>query len=235
MAPVGDPPVTRPPPASPGAAPRRSPAASGRATRRPVAHLRAVDPVLGGVIDRVGRFGLRPRVEGSHFDAIARAIVYQQLSTKAADTIYRRLQALFGDRAPTPAELLAADDGALRSAGVSRQKVGYLRDLADRAHRGALPLESLDDLDDGAVVAALTAVKGVGVWTAQMFLLFRLGRPDVLPTTDLGIQTAIQRAFGLADRPGPLEVARIGAAWSPHSSAAAWYLWRSLDGGAWDP
>ncbi len=199
--------------------------------RRALLHLRRVDPVLGRVIDRVGRCRLAPRSDGTHFDHVVRAIVYQQLSGKAAKTIHERLIANWG-RPPTPADLLAVSDEALRAAGVSRQKAGYLRDLAARAASGEVPFDALHALDDEQVIARLTSVKGVGRWTAQMFLLFRLGRPDVLPEADLGIQKAIQRAYRLRALPKPERVRRIGACWSPFSSVAAWYLWRSLDGEA---
>ena len=160
---------------------------------------------------------------------MARAIVYQQLSGKAAGTIHGRFHALYGGRAPEPAELLATGDDALRAAGLSRQKVGYLRDLAARVAAGEVPLDRVERLGDDEIVAALTRVKGVGRWTAQMFLMFRLGRPDVLPDLDLGVQKAIQRAYGLAAAPTPADVLRIGAPWAPHRTVASWYLWRLLD------
>jgi DNA-3-methyladenine glycosylase II len=183
------------------------------------------------VIARVGPCRFEPRAEGTHFEAVARAIVYQQLSGKAAGTIHGRFHALYGDRAPEPAELLATPDAALRGAGLSRQKVGYLRDLAARVDAGDVPLADIDALGDQQVVDALTRVKGVGRWTAQMFLMFRLGRPDVLPDLDLGVQKAIQLAYGLDAMPKPADVLRIGAPWAPHRTVAAWYLWRYLDNG----
>ena len=194
-----------------------------------VRHLTRADPVLARIIATVGPCRLEPRAEGTHFDAIVRAIVYQQLSGKAASTIHGRVHDHFGGRAPTPHELLATPDEPLRAAGLSRQKLAYLRDLATRVVEGALPIDRLHELDDDAIVAALTSVKGVGKWTAQMFLMFRLGRPDVLPDLDLGIQNAIQKAYGLAKRPAPKQVLEIGARWSPHATVASWYLWRSLD------
>ena len=187
------------------------------------------DPALARVIERVGRCTFAPRAEGTHFDAVVRAIVSQQLSTKAASTIHGRILAIYGGRSPTPAELLATPDEALRAAGLSRQKLGYLRDLATRASNGDVPFERLHELDDAAIVEALTSVKGVGRWTAQMFLMFRLGRPDVLPDLDLGIQNAIERAYDLGKRPSPKQVLEIGARWSPHATIASWYLWRSLE------
>ena len=200
--------------------------------RRAVAHLSAADPVLARVIARVGPCRLTTRVEGTHFGAVARAIVYQQLSGKAAATIYGRLEALFGGREPTPAELLAAPEERLRAVGLSRQKTAYLKDLAAKAVAEEVPFERLHELSDAEILDALVRVKGVGRWTAQMFLMFRLGRPDVLPELDLGVQNAIQRAYGLKSRPTPRDVLRIGACWAPHASVASWYLWRLLDGPA---
>ena len=195
----------------------------------PVRHLKRVDPVLGAVITRVRRRPPPPASEGTHFDAIIRSIIYQQLSGKAAGTIHRRFLALYGDRAPTPEELLATPEETLRGVGLSRQKLGYLRDLAERARSGEVPFETLHELDDDAILDRLTRIRGVGRWTVQMFLMFRLGRPDVLPELDLGIQNAIQRAYGLKARPTPKEVKVIGERWSPFASHASWYLWRSLE------
>ena len=200
-------------------------------TRRAVAHLKRADPVLARVIARVGPCRFEPRAEGTHFEAVARAIVYQQLSGKAAGTIHARFHALYGGRAPEPAELLATGDEALRSAGLSRQKIGYLRDLAARVDAGDLPLDRVDALGDDDLIAALTRVKGVGRWTAQMFLMFRLGRPDVLPDLDLGVQKAIQLAYGRRAMPKPADVLRTGAPWAPYRTVASWYLWRFLDNG----
>jgi len=196
-----------------------------------LAHLRASDPVMRGIIAAVGPCAFAPRAEGTHFEAVARAIVYQQLSGKAAGTIHGRFHGIYGGRAPAPAELLATADDALRAAGLSRQKIGYLRDLAARVDRGDVPLDAVDALDDDALVAALSRVKGVGRWTAQMFLMFRLGRPDVLPDLDLGIQRAIELAYGLGRLATPAEVLEIGAPWAPWRTVASWYLWRSLENG----
>ena len=196
--------------------------------KRAVRHLTLVDPVLGAVIERVGAYRLKPRQEGSHFDHIARAIVYQQLSGKAAGTIYGRLVERFGGP-PQPRAILATSESDMRACGLSRQKHGYLRDMADKALSRAVPFDTLHELEDAEVVAALARIKGVGTWTAQMFLIFRLGRPDVLPTTDLGIQKAVQRAYRLRKLPTPDRVAKVGARWTPWASVASWYLWRSLD------
>jgi DNA-3-methyladenine glycosylase II len=197
-----------------------------------IRHLKRVDPVLATVIDRVGPCRLEPRREGTHFDALVRSIVYQQLSGKAASTILGRVHALYGDRPPTPAELVATPDETLRAAGLSRQKLSYLKDLAAKVESGVVPLaaDAIDHLGDEEIIEQLVKVKGIGRWTVHMFLLFRLGRPDVLPELDLGIQNAIRRAYRLRKQPGPKDVLRIGRKWTPHASVASWYLWRSLEG-----
>jgi DNA-3-methyladenine glycosylase II len=171
-----------------GAATAKLTLAHPGASRRALRHLRRTDPVLGRLIDEVGRWGYRLRTDGAYFDHLVRAIVYQQLAGKAAATIYGRVRALYGGRPPTPAELAATTAARLRRAGQSRQKLRYLTDLARRVASGRLALDALDGLPDEAVIGALTAIRGVGVWTAQMFLMFRLGRLDVLPVLDLGIQ-----------------------------------------------
>jgi DNA-3-methyladenine glycosylase II len=198
--------------------------------RDAVAHLRAADPVMRAVVDAVGPCAFAPRAEGTHFEAVCRSIVYQQLSGKAAGTIHRRFHALYGDRAPEPRELLDTSDERLRAAGLSRQKIGYLRDLAARVASRDVPLDDVDALDDDAAIAALSRVKGVGRWTAQIFLMFRLGRPDLLPELDLGIQRGVQLAYGLPALATPKEVAAIGAPWAPWRTVASWYLWRFVDG-----
>src|SRR5689334_10223336 len=199
-----------------------------------ISHLKRVDPVLAEVIDRVGPCRLEPRREGTHFDALVRSIVYQQLSGKAASTILGRVHALYGDRSPTPAELLATPDETLRSAGLSRQKLSYLKDLAEKVETGVVPLaaNAIDHLSDDEIIEHLVKVKGVGRWTVHMFLIFRLGRPNVLPELDLGIQNAIKRAYKMRKQPKPKDVLRVGKKWAPHSSVASWYLWRSLEGDA---
>jgi DNA-3-methyladenine glycosylase II len=198
------------------------------ATPRVLAHL-ARDPKLGAVIERVGPCRLTLRTEGSHFGAIARAIVYQQLSGKAAATIHGRFLDLFGGREPLPAELIAVPDETLRGVGLSRQKLAYLKDLARHAVTGELDMENLHELSDEEILAQVTAVKGVGVWTAQMFLMFRLGRPDVLPVLDLGIRKAVQRIYGLRKMPEAHKIEALAAKWRPHCTVACWYLWRSLE------
>jgi DNA-3-methyladenine glycosylase II len=199
------------------------------ATRRALRHLKRVDPTMGKLIARVGACRYQLRSDGAHFDHLTRAIVYQQLSGKAAATIYSRVQGLYGGRPPTPAELAATPTPRLRRAGLSRQKVRYLKDLARRAATGRLPLDALDALPDEAAIEALTAVRGVGVWTAQMFLMFRLGRLDVLPVLDLGIQKGMRHTYGLRRLPKPARMERIATTWRPYRSVACWYLWRALD------
>jgi len=196
---------------------------------RALKHLRAVDPVMARVIERVGPCKARAYPEGTHFAAVLESIVYQQLSGKAAATIHGRVCALFEHEEPTPHALLRIDETALRAAGLSGQKVRYAKDLATHAVERRFPLERLHELDDLAVIETLTQVKGVGRWTAQMFLMFRLGRPDVLPDLDLGIQKGIQRAYGLRRMPTPKQVLKRGAPWAPYRTIASWYLWRLLD------
>jgi DNA-3-methyladenine glycosylase II len=165
-----------------------------------------------------------------HYGALVRAIVGQQLSTKAARSIFLRLTERFDGRTPTPHEVLADEPEALRAAaGLSRAKVSYLRSLAEHALSGELELERLDDLPDEQVIAELVAVKGIGVWSAQMFLMFHLQRPDVLPVGDLGIRHAIERAYALDEIPDAATMERIAEPWRPHRTLACRYLWRSLD------
>jgi DNA-3-methyladenine glycosylase II len=199
--------------------------------RSAVAHLRRVDPVLGEIIAKVRKAPPPPRRAGTHYDALVRAIVYQQLSGKAAGTIHRRFCELYPNKRPRAHLVLATSDEALRGAGLSRQKIGYLRDLSARVVDGSLPLAHLGRLPDDAIIEHLIRVKGIGRWTVQMFLMFRLGRPDVLPELDLGIQNAIQRAYGLKKRPKPKDVIRLGTKWRPHATTACWYMWRSLENG----
>jgi DNA-3-methyladenine glycosylase II len=179
----------------------------------------------GGPIDpATDRRGSRPDA----YEALVRAIVGQQLSTKAAASIWEKLQGAFGGRIPSPAELLAADEATVRGAGLSRAKVGFLRDLATRIEQGELDLERLPELADEDVTAALIEVHGIGRWTAEMFLIFNLGRPDVVSTGDLGIRRAVQIAYGLDELPAPVELERIAEPWRPHRTLACLYLWRSL-------
>jgi DNA-3-methyladenine glycosylase II len=188
--------------------------------------------VLAALIDAVGPLGDaregRPD-QSDHYGALVRAIAGQQLSVLAARAIYGRLTARFEDRPPRPEEILADDPEELRAAaGFSRAKVSYLRSLAEHVISGELELERLDALSDEDVLAELVAVKGIGVWTAQMFLMFQLERPDVLPVGDLGIRRAIELAYGLDGLPDPATMERIAEAWRPHRTLACRYLWRSL-------
>jgi DNA-3-methyladenine glycosylase II len=189
--------------------------------------------VLRGVIDAAGADGLaeaRARRPADHYGALLRSIVGQQLSTKAARAIYLRLTERFGGRTPTPAEVLADDPENLRAAaGLSHAKVKYLRSLAEHVIEGSLKLERLDELPDEEVIAELVAVKGLGVWSAHMFLMFQLQRPDVLAVGDLGIRNAVKRAYGLDELPAPAALEAIAEPWRPYRTLACRFLWRSLE------
>jgi DNA-3-methyladenine glycosylase II len=187
------------------------------------------DPILGAAIKRIGACRMAERQRSDHLSALVGAIVSQQLSTKAAATIFGRFVALFPEqRIPDAAAIDALDDAALRSVGLSGQKVGYLRDLCGRIADGRLRLDELDALPDELVIERLTSVKGFGRWTAEMFLMFRLHRPDVLPVGDLGIVNAVKRLYGLRKQPDSKRLLKIGNAWRPYRSVACWYLWQSL-------
>ena len=187
------------------------------------------DPVLAKAIKTIGPCLLAERQRRDHLSALCGAIVSQQLSTKAAATIFGRFQALFpSNTIPGPAAIAALDDATLRGVGLSGQKVGYLRDLCARLGDGRLLLDELDALDDEGVIERLVAVKGFGRWTAEMFLMFRLHRPDVLPVGDLGIVSAVQRLYGLRKRPDAKRLLKLGESWRPYRSVACWYLWQSL-------
>ncbi len=200
--------------------------------KRSLEHLRAADPVLRELIDEFGADGLANRRErpAEHYGALVRSIVGQQLSTKAARSIYTRLTDRYGGRAPTPEEILADDPDEVRvAAGLSRAKIGFLRSLAEHVLDGSLKLERLDELPDEEVIAELVAVKGLGPWTAHMFLMFHLGRPDVLPVGDLGLRRAIKNRYALDELPAAAEMERIAEPWRPHRTLACLYLWHSLD------
>jgi DNA-3-methyladenine glycosylase II len=201
-------------------------------TPKAIAYLSAADPVLGALIEQVGPLGNaregRPD-QDDHYGALVRSITGQQLSVLAARAIYGRLTARFGDRPPTPEEILSDEPEELReAAGLSRAKVSYLRSLAEHVLSGELELERLNELGDEEVIAELVAVKGLGLWTAQMFLMFHLDRPDVLPVGDLGIRRAIERAYGLDGLPLAPAMEEIALPWRPHRTLACRYLWRSL-------
>ena len=187
------------------------------------------DPILGAAIKKIGPCGMATRQRKDHLSALIGSIVSQQLSTKAAATIFGRFAALFPDGHISSAAAIAAiDDAALRGVGLSGQKVGYVRDLCARITDGRLNLDELEALADEEVIERLTSVKGFGRWTAEMFLMFRLHRPDVLPAGDLGIVNAIQRLYRLRKRPDAKRVLKIGEAWRPYRSVASWYLWQTL-------
>jgi DNA-3-methyladenine glycosylase II len=194
--------------------------------RAALRHLRRADPVLRRLITRVGAF--RPNRVRNRFGALVKSIVFQQLALKAAHTIFVRLQGLYGrGRNPTPPELRRTPRRKLRAAGLSRQKIGYLRDLARKALDGTLPLGRFSRMSDEEVISNLTEVKGIGRWTAEMFLIFSLGRPDVLPVDDLGFRIALQKAYRLRTLPSPTKIAKMAEPWQPYRSVATWYLWQS--------
>ncbi len=187
---------------------------------------------MAGIVRDAGPLNSDQRPRGRPADAyraLVRTIVGQQLSITAARTIYARLSALFGDRAPEPEEILAADEEALRAAGLSRPKISYLRDLARRVVDGELDLDSLHVLPDGEVIDRITSVKGLGRWSADMFLIFHLGRPDILHVGDLGIRRAVERAYGLEELPDAETLDDIAASWRSQRTLACLYLWGSLD------
>lgn len=196
--------------------------------KKALAHLKQSDPVLAGVIARVGPMKM-PRIPPT-FHFVVRAIAFQQLHRNAAKTIFGRLVAAAGDGDTlTPDSILRLKTARMRKCGLSRQKLSYIRDLARRTRAGEIEFAKLPRMSDAEVIEHLIRVKGIGVWSAQMFLLFTLRRPDVLPTTDFGIQNAIRQAYGKRKLPKPKHVEKLGRAWHPYCSVASWYLWRSLD------
>jgi DNA-3-methyladenine glycosylase II len=197
--------------------------------RKALDYLKRVDPVMGDVIERVGRCTLAARTEWTHFDALLRSIVYQQLSGKAAATIHGRVVQLIGDGEGAPTRIVGTSHDAFRAAGLSNAKARYVRNLAEHVLDGSLPVDSLHELSDEDIISALTQVKGIGKWSAQMFLMFRLGRPDVLPDGDLGVQKGIQKAYKLRKLPTPAQVLRRGQKWAPYRTVASWYMWRILE------
>jgi DNA-3-methyladenine glycosylase II len=196
------------------------------------AELAASDPVIGGLIEDLGELSIearrrrRPPVDA--YGMLLRSVIGQQLSVKAAATIYGRVLELFGGSTPTPEQLLEVEPQALRDVGLSWRKVEYVRDLAEHVLSGELELDRLDQLSDEEVIAEITAIRGFGLWSAQMFLIFFCERPDVLPTGDLGIRKAAQRAYGLEQMPAPAELEALAEPWRPHRTLASIYLWESL-------
>jgi DNA-3-methyladenine glycosylase II len=191
--------------------------------------LKLADPILCEIINRVGEYRLEYR--DPSFETLVKSIVYQQLSGRVASVIFARLAAAAGGKL-TPASILKLRPVRMRAAGLSAQKTAYIRDLARHTRDGRVVFEDLQQLSDEAVIEALTIVKGIGVWTAHMFLIFALRRSDVLPTGDLGIRAAIRKAYGLAELPKPAEMETLAQSWRPYCSVASWYLWRSLEPGA---
>jgi 3-methyladenine DNA glycosylase/8-oxoguanine DNA glycosylase len=196
-----------------------------------LAHLRGSDAALARLIDAVGPCRLQPKPAASLFFALAEAIVHQQLTAKAAGTIFGRVCALCpGTEGLGPRALLRVTDAELRGAGLSRSKLASLRDLARRVDGGELPSwAEVQDMDDETIIARLSEVRGIGRWTAQMLLIFRLGRPDVLPVDDYGIRKGFARAFRRRELPAPADVEKRGVRWKPYRTVASWYLWRALD------
>jgi DNA-3-methyladenine glycosylase II len=191
-----------------------------------VAYLRELDPVLRGLIDRIGP--LRIQIRSDPYASMLRTILFQQLAGAAANAIQKRWLALYGDeeKVPTPEQLLETTDEEFRAAGVSRQKAGYMRDLALHVSDGRLAFSTLPAMSDEEVVKTLTAVKGLGEWSAHMFLMFHLGRPDILPIGDLGVRNGMKITYGLEATPTPAKAREIGAPWAPFRTAASWYMWR---------
>ena len=203
--------------------------------RKAIAHLRAADPALAAIIDSVGPFRMELKSSRSVFGALAEAIVYQQLSNKAAATIYGRVEALFPRATDgfTPRHILRTPDGKLRGCGLSRAKVLAVQDLARRVAGGELPtLDEAHLLDDAQLIERLVQVRGIGRWSAEMFLMFRLGRPDVLPLDDYSLRKAFATAFKKRTLPSPQALEKAGEKWRPYRTVASWYLWQVLDRGA---
>ena len=197
--------------------------------RKAIEHLKNADPVLAAIIEQIGPYGIK--FFEPDFETLVRSIVSQQLSGKVAKTIYGRLIAATGGKL-TPETLLKLRPAKMRALGLSRQKIEYIRDLARHARSGKVDFARLPKCTDDEVIEHLTAVKGIGVWTAHMFLIFALRRENVLPVGDLGIRAAIRKAYGMPELPKPTEVETIGRNWHPYCSVASWYLWRSLENNA---
>jgi len=195
--------------------------------RKALAHLADVDPVMRGLIRRVGPY--RIQYSPPSYQTMVKAIILQQLSGKVAARMFARLLEAAGDGDLTPQRVLSLTPVRLRELGLSRQKIAYIRELAERTIAGEVNFESLKELPDEEVVRRLTALKGIGIWTVQMFLIFALRRPDVMPSADLGIRAAVRKAYGYRELPAPAEVERLAEPWRPYRTVASWYLWRSLE------
>jgi DNA-3-methyladenine glycosylase II len=195
--------------------------------RKAINHLKKADPVMAAIISKAGPYRMQYREPV--FQTLVRSIVYQQLSGKAALTIFNRLAAAAKVNPMTPEAILKLRLQKMRTLGLSKQKIVYIRELARLTRDGDIRFERLPEMEDAAIIETLTRVKGVGVWTVQMFLMFALQRPNVLPVGDLGVRAAMKKAYGLAELPKPQEMERIAAAWHPYRSIASWYLWRSLE------
>ena len=203
---------------------------STKVLKQAVQELSAADEKLARAIEAVGPCDMVPRTEGSHFDHLTRNIVYQQLSGAAAGTIHGRfVERCGGGKTPTPEQLLAIDVELLRSCGLSAAKVAAIRDLALHVSDNRLPLDKLESMNDADIIESLVAVRGIGVWTAQMFLMFRLGRPDVLPVLDLGVRKGAQRIYRMRKLPDAARLEKTAKSWKPWRSVASWYCWRILD------
>jgi len=198
--------------------------------RQAILHLKKSDPVMRAIIERVGAFKIEHREPS--FETLVRSIVYQQLSGKVASVILGRLIAALPEGKVTPDAILKLTPARMRKAGLSKQKTAYIRDLARKTNKGQVNFEALPDLTDLEVIEHLTRVKGIGVWTAHMFLIFALRRPDIMASGDLGVRMAIRKAYELEELPAPKQVEELAAAWRPYASVAVWYLWRSLEGPA---
>jgi 3-methyladenine DNA glycosylase/8-oxoguanine DNA glycosylase len=196
-----------------------------------VTHLTKADPVLGRLIKKVGPCGWKPDRRRSPFQALVHAVAHQQLNGIAAKTILGRVKALYPDHPfPTPEDLLATPDEKLRAAGLSRAKVASIKDIAASTLAGIVPTSrGIARMDDAAIISQLTAIRGVGRWTVEMLLMFKLGRADVLPATDFGVRKGFALTYRLKELPSPKDLLEHGEKWRPYRSFAAWYLWRALD------
>jgi DNA-3-methyladenine glycosylase II len=195
--------------------------------KKAIHHLKQSDPILAGIIEKAGPYRIQYREPV--FQTLVRSIVYQQLSGKVALTIYNRLAQAAKADPMTPEAILKLRPQRMRALGLSQQKTNYIRELARMTRDGEICFERLPEMEDDAIIEALTRVKGVGVWTVHMFLIFALRRPNVLPVGDLGVRAAVKKAYGLPELPKPAEMQKIAAPWHPYCSVAAWYLWRSLE------